>query len=293
MKFEVEKLPKKEYKLKITIEDEKVEETRNHVIDEMAKNAEVKGFRKGEAPRAMIEANLDKGKIRGEVVNHIVPPAYDQAIKETHLRPILLPKVELVEYEDGKDLIFTATTCEAPDFALGDYKSQITNNKSQIKKEKTILGADGQPINKSERGEENEETKINSLLESVLSVSKIEICDLLIDEEVNHMLSRLIDQTGRLGMTVDQYLLSLNKNVEVLKSEYKQSAEKTLKLEFLLASIGQAEAISVSDEEINETIQAAPDDETRKNLANPESRAYIKSILFKNKTIQKLMEYNK
>lgn len=293
MKFEVEKLPKKEYRLKITIEAEKVIESYNHVVEEMAKETEIKGFRKGGAPQHLVESSLDKSKVRGEVINHLVPPAYDQAIKELHLRPILLPKVELIEYEENKDLVFLANTCEAPEVILGDYKSQITNLKSQNTQGRIILGPGGQPITPPKSEGDEEESKIDKILSTILDSTNIEICDLLLNEEVNHMLSRLVDQTGRLGLTIDQYLLSLNKDVEALKKEYRQSAEKTLKLEFLLSSVGQSEEISVNEAEIEQAIQAAPDEASRKNLDEPNNRAYIKSVLFKNKTIQKLLEYTK
>ncbi len=111
MKVEVERLPKKEVKLKIEVDSEKVAQTYNHVVEEMVKSAEIKGFRKGEAPRNIVEPNLDASKIRGEVINHLVPESYDQAVKESHIKPILLPKIELGSFETGRQLRFTATAC--------------------------------------------------------------------------------------------------------------------------------------------------------------------------------------
>ncbi len=164
----------------------------------------------------------------------------------------------------------------------------------KIKSEgKTILGADGQPISGPKEGQDVEEKKIDDVLKALLETATVEICDLIIDEEVNHMLSRLVDQTGRLGLTVDQYLASIGKDVEALKKEYRETAEKTLKLEFALMEAAKAENIIVEDSEIKTTIDAAPDEESRKNLANPANQAYIRSILLKNKTIQKLLEYTK
>lgn len=293
MKVETERLPKNGIKFKITVDGAKILETKDHVIGEMVKITEVKGFRKGEAPRNIVEANLDPGKVRGELINHLVPEAYDQAVKETHIKPIILPKVELVNFEDLGDLVFTATTCEAPVVSLGDYKSQITNLKSQNTAGKAILGADGQPLTGNKEAEGSEESKIDDVLKVLLENSGVEVCDLLIDEEVNHMLSRLVDQTGRLGITVDQYLTSVGKDAEALKKEYRETAEKTLKLEFALAEVGKNEGVVVEDPEVAATINAAPDEQSKKSLSEPGNRAYIKSILLKNKTIQKLIEYTK
>ena len=290
MKVEVERLPKKEVKLKIEIESEKVSQTYSHVVEEMVKNAEVKGFRKGEAPRNIVEPNLDPSKIRGEVVNHLVPEAYDQAVKESHIKPVLLPKIELESFENDKELRFTALTCEAPEIKLGNYKEELEKLKSEGK---TILGPDGQAISGNHEGTGGEDKKINDVLNALLKASTVEMCDLILDEEVNHMLARLVDQTGRLGITVDQYLVSIGKDIEALKKEYKDTAEKTLKIEFALMEAAKNENVMVEDSEIEATISAAPDDASRKNLANPENQAYIKSILLKNKTIQKLLDYTK
>jgi trigger factor len=290
MKINVERLPKKGVKLTIEIEAERVKETYDHVVEEMVRNAEVKGFRKGEAPKSIVEPTLDPSKIRGEVVNHLIPQSYDQAVKESHIKPILLPKVELGNFEIGKNLQFTATTCEAPEINLGNYKDKLEGLKTEAK---TILGADGQPISGTKEGQETEEKKIDAVIKALLETANIEICDLIIEEEVNHMLSRLVDQTGRLGLTVDQYLVSIGKDVESLKKEYRETAEKTLKMEFALMEAAKTEGITVSDSEIEAAINAAPDEESKKNLFNPDNRAYIKSILLKNKTIQKLLEYTK
>ena len=57
--------------------------------------------------------------------------------------------------------------------------------------------------------------------------SEVDVPDILVDEEVNHMLSRLIDQTGRLGLTVEQYLNSSGRTLDQIKQEYSQTALKT------------------------------------------------------------------
>lgn len=291
MKIEIEKLPKKTIKLKITITKEKLAEAREHVVDEMVREAEIEGFRKGQAPRSLVEPKLDKGKIRGEVINHLVPQAYDQAIKESLLKPMILPKIEVETFEEDKDFIFTAITCEAPVVSLGDYKSQISNLKSQNKDDKIILGLDGQPVRSSRPSESQDpqEEKINKIFDAILKSCDVEIPDLLIEDEVGRMLSRLIDQTGRLGLTVDQYLESVGKTVETLKKEYGGLAEKSLKLEFLLQALSKAEEIKLEEKEISDTINSAPDEASKKNLSLPENRAYLQSVLVKNKLIQKLL----
>lgn len=321
MKIEIEKLPKKTYKIKITIEAEKVKEAYNHVVEQAVKNSEIAGFRKGAAPANLVEAGLDKTKARGEIINHLVPSAYDQAIKETLIKPILMPKIEILQYADGQDLILQATTCEAPEIKLGDYKHEISElrtsqrfgrdpdadaferhsalerrNFTSGQNSEPILGPNGQPISggagepEKKAPTDPEPERITMVLKALMDCSAVEISDLFVEEEVNHMLARLVDQTGRLGLTVDQYLASVGKDVEVLKKDYWETAQKSLKMEFLLAEVAKAEGVRVDETEISATIEAAPDEETKKKLSETGSRPYIRSILIKNKTIQRLLE---
>lgn len=299
MKVEVERLPKKTVKLKITLAAEKIKSTREHVIEEMAKNVEIPGFRKGAAPKNLVEGQLDSAKIRGEVINHLIPPAYDQAVKENLIKPIVLPKIEVLSFEDNQDLTFSATTCEAPEIKLGNYPELLSKVKdlpsTTDQKSKIILGPDGQPIAPPEEKDSTDpqQEKIDKVLETLLKTAEIEVSDLLIEDEVSRMLSRLIDQTGRLGLTVEQYLLSAGKNIDQLKEEYRQSAEKTLKLEFILMKIAKEEGIKIEESEISDIINGAPDEPSRHNLSQPENRAYLEGVLLKNKVIQKLLELTK
>ncbi|MCL5003660.1 MAG: hypothetical protein M1352_00070 [Patescibacteria group bacterium] len=295
MKTETERLPKNGVKIKITVDAETVAQIRQHVISDLAGQTEVRGFRKGTAPHDLVEKSLDPAKIRGEIINHLVPQSYDQAIKETMIKPIMLPKIAINSFEEGGLLEFTAETCEAPDVQIGDYRSALNKLKTDNgDRPKTILGPDGAPLEKpNENDNHDDEDKTQKVLEAILMVCRVEICDLLIDEEVNNMLGRLIDQTGRLGLTVDQYLASVGKDAAALRSEYRAVAEKSLKLEFALAEIAKQENISVEEPEISATINSAPDEESRKSLSRTENLNYLKSILTKNKTIQKLLEYAK
>ena len=283
MKFEVEKLPKNTFSLKIVVPQDEVLKVKDHVIEEMIKEVDVAGFRKGMAPREVAEKSIDESKIRGEVLNHAISTSNPQAIKESRLSPIIYPRVEVKDFELGKDLVFEAKFCERPEITLGDYHQSLAGL-ARANSPAQILGGDGQPLNNKKEGEE-----IDHLLNHVLETSQIHPSDLLIDEEVNHMLSRLIDQTARLGMTVDQYLKSADKTVEQVKEEYRQVAEKTLKLEFLLYAIAEKENVAVTDEEISDTIKAAPDDKSREELNREENRSYVKSVMLKNKAIQLLV----
>lgn len=283
MTFEIEKLPKNTFVLKVTVPSDDIKRIRDHVIEDFVKEIELPGFRKGMAPRSLLEANLDEGKIKGEVINHAVSSFYPQVIKESHLHPIIFPRIEVKQYENDKDLIFEAKVCEKPDIKVGDYKKTLKNLSLNV--DKKILGADGKPASGNEPG-----NNIDSILDAVASESEIDVPDLLVEEEVNHMLSRLIDQTGRLGMTVEQYLSSGGRTLDQIKQEYSQTALRTLKLEFLLYEIADAEKITATDKEISDAVNAAPDEKSRAEMSKEENKNYVRSIILKNKVIQYLVQ---
>lgn len=280
----VEPGPKKTFKLTIKVGAADLENVREKVIDDLIKDVELPGFRRGMAPKNLAEKSLSEAKIKSEIVNRAVNIYYPQAIKEAHLAPIILPRIEVKQFELGQDLIFEATICEKPQIKLGDYAPRIRSLRTENDRNK-ILMSDGKPREK----DNDKESMVNQLLETVLNCSEVEVSDLLIDEEVNHMLSRLIDQTSRLGMTVEQYLKSSNKSVEEIKDEYRIGSENSLKLEFLLYEMAALENIQVTEKEISDTIKAAPDQKSREELGKETNLNYVRSILLKNKVIEGLV----
>jgi len=206
------------------------------------------------------------------VVNRLVAESYNAAVKEHLLKPVVAPKVEIIQFEPetDKDFVFKATTAEWPEVKLGDYKSDLAKLSTP---------------------------SLNDVLQAVLKTTTVEIPEILLENEVARMLSRLVDQTSRLGLTVEQYLQSQNKTVEQLRTEYSKQAEETLKSELALEEIAKAENIEITDEEVTNAIKAAPDlpageagEKTKQELAKEENKWYIRSVLKRNKTIQRLLD---
>ena len=80
------------------------------------------GFRKGKAPRAMIEKMYGAGIFVEDAANIIIPDAYESAAKESELEIVAQPEIAVEQAEKGKPFIFTATVAIKPDVTLGDYK---------------------------------------------------------------------------------------------------------------------------------------------------------------------------
>ena len=84
----------------------------------MASKANIPGFRKGKAPRSVVEGYMGKESILDEAIKHIVPQAYDEAILEQEIEPFGQPEIEVTQTDP---VIFTATVPLAPTVELGDY----------------------------------------------------------------------------------------------------------------------------------------------------------------------------
>jgi len=291
LRSEVKRTGKHQIELTLTVPHQRVGGVLEKVIDGAAKEIEIKGFRKGQAPKNLVLDKINKQKVHEEVVNQIVTEAYAAAVKEHLLKPIVNPQIEIVQFEpeSKKDFIFKAVTAERPEVKLGDYQNELKKLKVQ-KPSEEIVGPDGQPLKSPKTPQP---PTVGDSLAAVLSTSQVQVPEILVGNEVNRMLSRLIDQTARLGLTIEQYLQSQNKTAEQLRTEYAQQAEEMLKTELVLDEIAKVEKIEVSEKEIEEAIKANPDPEARKQFEKQENKWYIRSILRRNKTIQKLVELAK
>lgn len=134
MSVKVEKTDNKnELKLEFTIEAKVFEEGMKTVYKKNAKYFNIPGFRKGKVPMNMVEKFYGAEIFYEDTFNEIVPEIYDNAIKEEKLEVVSRPKIDVVQMEKGKDLIFTAIVQTKPDVKLGKYKGiSLEKNKYEV-----------------------------------------------------------------------------------------------------------------------------------------------------------------
>src|SRR5690625_4017101 len=82
----------------------------------------IPGFRKGKAPRKIIELSYGEGIFYEEALNSLLPQAYDEAIEDLELEPVDTPEVNVEQLEKGKPVIVEFEVIIKPDVELGDYK---------------------------------------------------------------------------------------------------------------------------------------------------------------------------
>ncbi len=115
MKVTREKTENSQAFLTIEMEPAEVEESLAESYRHLAKRANIPGFRKGKAPRAILERYLGKDGILEDALKHLLPQAYEKAIKEQKIEPIAQPHIEVTQTDP---VIFKATVPLAPTIKL-------------------------------------------------------------------------------------------------------------------------------------------------------------------------------
>ena len=108
MKVEVQEISPVERAVEVQVESQRVDSAFERQMVKFLREIKLPGFRKGKAPRKMAERYANPAALQQGVFEDLVPQAYREAVEQAQLAPISQPKVELVQMEQGKDLIFKA-----------------------------------------------------------------------------------------------------------------------------------------------------------------------------------------
>lgn len=274
METTVTREPDQTIQLKITIPYKDVEKVREEVIIDLAKNIELPGFRKGKAPPEVAAGKISKEKLNEELLKRVLTDAYNKAITQEKIHPIISPRIHIDAFEDGTDLTFTAETCEEPPVDLKNYKEEV---KTVTAKSKIIIPG------KEEKSEDEKKVHMDEILTAALKSVQVTIPHILIEQEANRLLSQMLDELKSLGLTLDQYIASRDKTSEQLRAEYEQKAEQDLKLEFMLRKIADVEKITVDQKDIDAVLSTITDQKQKEQLVkNP---YFLASIIRQQKTL--------
>lgn len=122
MSVQVEKLEKSMAKLTIEVSAEDFNAAMDKAYQKNKGRISLPGFRKGKAPRAMIEKMYGPSIFYEDAANMVIPDAYDAAVEESDLEIVSQPEVDVEQMEKGKSFIFTAVVAVKPEVTLGEYK---------------------------------------------------------------------------------------------------------------------------------------------------------------------------
>ena len=137
MSLQVEKLEKNMAKLTIEVSAEEFDAAIEKAYQKNKGKMNIQGFRKGKAPRQMIEKMYGVGVFYEDAANIIIPEAYSKEVAECKdIEIVSQPEIDVVQIEKGKSFIFTAVVATKPEVELGEYKGiQVEVSVPEIKDE--------------------------------------------------------------------------------------------------------------------------------------------------------------
>lgn len=122
MNVKVQDVEKNVVQLEIEVDAAKFEEGMQKSFAKNAKRFNIPGFRKGKAPRSIVERYYGEEVLYEDAINFVCPEAYDKAIKENDIHPVDSPEIDIKQIGGGQNLIFTAKVTVKPEVELGEYK---------------------------------------------------------------------------------------------------------------------------------------------------------------------------
>lgn len=136
MSLQVEKLEKNMAKLTIEVSAEDLEKAMQNAYLKAKNRITIPGFRKGKAPRKMIEHMYGKGIFLEDAANALIPENYSKALEECELEIVSQPEIDVTQAEPGKAFIFTAEVAVKPEVTLGEYKGlEVPKTETEVTEE--------------------------------------------------------------------------------------------------------------------------------------------------------------
>lgn len=134
MKVTAEKMEHRQVALIIEVEHNELEKSREEAYHRLVGKVSIPGFRKGKAPRAVLEQHVGKESLLEEALEQLMPQLYQEAVKSQGLEPIAKPQIEITQTEP---VVFQAIVPLKPTVELGDYHD------IKVKPEPVEIGNDG------------------------------------------------------------------------------------------------------------------------------------------------------
>jgi len=316
MKINKKELNETEIELTISIDFKDFKPFIDKSLEDASKEIEVKGFRKGQAPKEIAEQQINKTKLLNIAAEKAIQKYYPEAIKD--LEPIGMPEINITKLADNNPLEFKAKIYLLPNFEIGNYSlTKIKKNEVRVEQKDVDQAFDNLVKNKDKLPKEEleklnfdkpedireiikqqmqrdkffqEKQRIrNEVLTEILKSCEIKVPQNLVQIE----LYRTIEDLKRnviqfMQIPFEDYLKKIKKTEEEMREELKPEVEQKIKRTLLLKEIQKKENISATDEELKREIDIFianfPGEKDKLDMKEVES--YIKERIDQEKTLQ-------
>ena len=249
-------------KVLVTATAKEITEATKKALEKLSKDIKVKGFRTGKVPKEVAKKQIGEEKLKQEAANLILEASVLQLIKDKKYNLLGLPQLDKADTTKKTAWTFTLSLPLNPEIKLGEYKKTVKAVLTKVK-------------------DKTKDQKLSAIVDTILKKTNITVPTVLIDREVNHSLSRLVQQTESLNLDLQTYLKSVNKTPEQIKNEYTQKADQNIKVDLILSKIGQDMKISASPAEVEALAKTS-------NLP-PERHQSLVPIIIRRKTLDQLL----
>jgi len=147
----IDKLSGSKVRFEVTVTKELFEHALDHAFEEINQKVEIKGFRKGHAPRNIYEAKYGVESLYEEAINHAMQDTYYDAVVENKLQVVAQPKINLdfKTVKRGEDFTYEVVVAVKPEITLGEYLGLEVKKPSEVATEDEIEAAISKELNKN------------------------------------------------------------------------------------------------------------------------------------------------
>lgn len=262
----IKKLPKNTIEISISIPWEDIQTEYNKAFAVVQKDTSIEGFRKGKAPKEVAEKHIKREDVYNSLLQTYVPAIYSEIVKKENLKPIISPRLDLKSANENKDWDLVIHVAQVPTVTLGKYKEAVKAAKKEVAK-----------------AGKQKQAEFQASLAATLTAAKVEVSDLIVEDELSGRLARIVDDVQKIGLTMEKYLESKKISKEDFNKQIKEEITETYKMEFVLQKIADDEKIQVGKEELEKMLAAVTDPKEKE--AAQKNMYYYASLLRKQKTL--------
>ena len=169
MAVKSEQIEKNLVKLTFEVSAEDFAKAINNAYKKNASKFNIPGFRKGKAPKAIIEKYYTEAVFYDDAINEVLPDAYDAAVKEAGVDVVARPEIDVEDIKKGENVVFTALVTTKPEVKLGDYKG--------IEIPKIDYTVTDEDIQKEIEAEQQKNARVTTLDEGAVENGNIAVID--------------------------------------------------------------------------------------------------------------------